>query len=359
MQDLPTPSASVLRLLDASLNRASEGARVVEDYARFVLDDAYLSRLAKELRHGIGGAGTFLSGRDRLAARDTPGDVGTAITTEGEAHREDAWSVCQASLGRLQEALRSLEEYGKTIDPTLGKAFERLRYATYTLAKGLGATRTGLERLATARLYVLVDGAGSAAAFESLVDSLARAGADLIQLRNKRLDDRTLADRARRLSAGCREHGTLSIVNDRPDIAHVAGADGVHLGQEELSVADARRVVGTGSLVGVSTHSIEQARAAVLAGADYLGVGPTFPTETKRFESFPGLDLVRAVAGEVSLPAFAIGGISPENVASVLDAGLLRIAVSSAVTGSSDPSKAVATLQELLAGPVGEGDLNV
>lgn len=345
--------------MDASLNRAREGARVVEDYTRFVLDDAHLSRLAKNLRHGLGEAGSFLSDRDRLAARDTPGDVGTAITTESEAHREDAWSVCQASLGRLQEALRSLEEYGKTVDPTHGKAFERLRYSAYTLAKGLGTTRADLERLATSQLYVLVDGAGSAAGFESLVDSLARAGADLIQLRDKGLDDRTLVDRARRLVARCREHGTVSIVNDRPDIARIAGADGVHVGQEELSVADARRVVGTGSLVGVSTHSIEQARAAVLDGADYLGVGPTFPTETKQFASFPGLDLVRAVAGEVSLPAFAIGGISPANVLSVREAGLSRIAVSSAVASTNDPTRAVREFKELLAGPVGGGGSSV
>src|SRR5690606_10946287 len=96
---------------------------------------------------------------DRLACRDTPGDVGTAISIASESQRADAWAVCAASLGRLQEAIRSLEEYGKTIDPAVGARFERLRYDTYTLAAGLGGTRRGRERLGDARLYVLVDGA--------------------------------------------------------------------------------------------------------------------------------------------------------------------------------------------------------
>lgn len=350
----PTPiAASVLRLLDASLNRASEGARTAEDYARFVLGDAHIARLAKQLRHGLAAAAGSLPIRDRLAARDTRGDVGTAITTERETNRPDAWSVCQAALGRLQEALRSLEEYGKTVDRSLGAEFERLRYQTYTLAKALGTTQSGLDRLAGTRLYVLVDGGECTEAFGMLVEALSEAGADLIQLRDKRLDDRTLAERAKRLAAICRKHGVLSIVNDRPDIAAVAGADGVHLGQEELSVADARRVVGNRALVGVSTHTVEQARVAVLDGADYLGVGPTFPTPTKSFDEFPGLGFVRAVAAEISLPAFAIGGINAENVASVCEAGLYRVAVSSAVVGAEDPATAVGALKQVLAGPVG------
>lgn len=349
----PKPPRHIVRLMDASLNRASEGARVVEDYARFVLNDAHLSQLAKTVRHGIAAAGSCLSDRDRLATRDTPGDVGTAISTASEGDRADAWSVCQASLGRLQEALRSLEEYGKTIDPELGPAFERLRYTTYTLAKGLGATRAGASRLESGSLYVLVDGRESPEAFESLVESIAEAGADVIQLRDKGLDDRTLAQRARVLAAACRSRGVLSIVNDRPDIAAVAGVDGVHVGQEELSVADARGVLGTQALVGVSTHSIEQARAAVLAGADYLGVGPTFPTETKRFERFPGVDLVRSVACEISLPAFAIGGINAANLGSVRAAGLSRVAVSSAITGVKEPARAVRDLKAMLTAPVG------
>lgn len=342
------PTAGVIRLLDASLNRASEGARVVEDYARFVLNDGHLARLAKKIRHDLAQAGSAIPMDHRLAARDTPGDVGTTISTAAEGERADAWRVCLASLGRLQEAIRSLEEYGKTIDPALGAAFEGIRYRTYTIAKGLGATRRGRERLGSARLYVLIDGGESAEDFEAKAESIAAAGVDVLQLRDKRLDDRTLVERARTLAEICRQHGVISIINDRPDLALAAGADGVHVGQEELSVADARAVLGPEAIVGVSTHAIEQAREAVLAGADYLGVGPTFPSPTKEFDAFPGLDYVRQVAAEITLPAFAIGGITAENLSQVQDAGVSRIAVSSAVTAVGDPVEAVQQLRERL-----------
>ena len=343
-----TPPSGVIRLLDASLNRASEGARVIEDYARFVLGDGHLSRLAKEVRHDLAQAGSAIPMDQRLAARDTPGDVGTTISTAAEGERADAWRVCLASLGRLQEAIRSLEEYSKTIEPALGAEFEGLRYRVYTLAKGLGATRRGQERLGSARLYVLIDGGDSADDFAARTEAIAAAGVDVLQLRDKRLDDRTLVERAQLLATICRQHGVISIVNDRADIARAACADGVHVGQEELSVADARAVLGPYAIVGVSTHAIEQAREAVLSGADYLGVGPTFPSQTKSFDAFPGLDYVQQVAEEITLPAFAIGGITAENLSQVRDAGVSRVAVSSAITASEDPSTAVQRLAERL-----------
>ena len=138
-------------------------------------------------------------------------------------------------------------------------------------------------------------------------------------------------------------------MNDRPDLAVLARANGVHVGQTELSVKDARSIVGPDMLVGVSTRSIEQARQAVLDGANYIGVGPTFPSNTKRFEQFPGVELLRAVAEEIRLPAFAIGGIDRENVAEVLAAGFTRIAVSGAIAAAADPAQAAKELLERVA----------
>jgi len=135
-------------------------------------------------------------------------------------------------------------------------------------------------------------------------------------------------------------------MNDRPDLAALSRADGVHVGQDELSVKDARSIVGPEALVGVSTHSIEQARQAVLEGANYLGVGPTFPSDTKQFEKFPGLDLLRQVGAEIRLPAFAIGGITTENLPEVLATGMTRVAVSGAIAAAAEP---VAAAKEFLA----------
>lgn len=164
-----------------------------------------------------------------------------------------------------------------------------------------------------------------------------KGGVGIVQLREKHLPDRQLMIRARRMREWTRESDVLFIMNDRPDLAVLADADGVHVGQEELSVKDARRIIGPDKLIGVSTHSIEQARQAVLDGADYIGVGPVFRSSTKSFDAFVGLDLVKQVAEEISLPAFAIGGINLENLDQVLAAGAERIAVTAALCGSEKP----------------------
>jgi thiamine-phosphate pyrophosphorylase len=167
---------------------------------------------------------------------------------------------------------------------------------------------------------------------------LIAASADVLQLRDKGLDDRRLVERARLLREMTAGTATLLIVNDRPDVARLVRAHGVHLGQGDLSVKDARAIVGPEALVGVSTHSIEQARQAVLDGANYLGVGPTFSSGTKQFAEFPGVALLRAVAAEIRLPAFAIGGVAPGNLAEVLATGMGRIAVGGAITTAGDPA---------------------
>ena len=152
----------------------------------------------------------------------------------------------------------------------------------------------------------------------------------------------------RQLTAGT---STLLIINDRPDLAALVAADGVHLGQEDLSVHDARAIVGPAALVGVSTHSLEQARQAVLDGANYLGVGPTFPSTTKSFAAFTGLELLRAVGQEIRLPSFAIGGITPANLPDVQAAGFSRVAVSGAIAAAADPAEATQTLLRQLGDP--------
>jgi thiamine-phosphate pyrophosphorylase len=342
------PETSVLRILDAAGNRAREGLRVVEDFVRFVLDDRHLTELCKQLRHDLTAALSQIATDSRMAARETQEDVGTVLTTPSEQRRDNVASVVRANFARLQESLRSLEEFGKLANAGLSESFKQLRYRVYTLERAVDITSGSIEVLAAAKLYVLFDGRGSPEEFERLVVSLIDAGVQAIQLRDKQLTDRELLARARLLRALTWETPTLCIINDRPDLAALAGADGVHVGQEEISVKDARRIVGTAALVGVSTHSIEQARQAVLDGANYIGVGPTFPSATKQFEQFPGVELLRTVAAEIRLPAFAIGGINRENLGEVLAAGFTRIAVSGAVTAADDPRQAAKELLEEL-----------
>ena len=341
------PSASaVWRILDANFNRCCEGLRVVEEFLRFVLEDAHLAGECKEIRHAVTAAMSPLAMEDLHAARDAAGDIGATIGTPAEYHRSNPAQVAAASCKRVEQALRTLEEYAKLLSPQVGIDVEPLRYRMYTLERTVTMTRRGLDRLAAARIYVLLDGRRSLADFSQRVTDLIRGGADVIQLRDKDLADRELLERARHLRTLTRESQTLFIVNDRPDVALLARADGVHLGQDELPVRDTRTLLGHAALIGVSTHTIAQAREAVLAGADYLGCGPVFPSATKSFDRYAGLEFLQQVHQEIRLPAFAIGGIDGQNIQRVLSAGFSRVALCHSVTNAEEP---VAFLQQLRA----------
>ncbi|MDA1054449.1 MAG: thiamine phosphate synthase [Planctomycetota bacterium] len=341
---------AAFRIIDANANRSLEGLRVVEDFTRFCLNDKHLATQYKGLRHELAAVLAQMPQLALMAARNTPGDVGTKIEADDEYTRDSGLSVALASQKRVEQALRCIEEYVKTVvpevtSPEVASSVEQLRYRVYTLGKAIALTAASRVHLDDKRLYVLIDGGRSPEAFERLARQLTESGVDFLQLRDKRLCDRELVSRGRVLREITQGSNTLFIVNDRPDVAAITRADGVHVGQEELSVADVRAVLGPHRLVGVSTHSIEQARQAVLDGADYIGCGPTFPSPTKEFNEFPGLTLLQAVADEISLPAFAIGGITLENLSQIVDAGFRRIAVGCCVTSSNDPRATVKHLQ--------------
>jgi thiamine-phosphate pyrophosphorylase len=346
----PTEWLDAARIMDASANRAREALRVVEDYCRFVLDDAVLSGELKRLRHDLAEMLEDLSPAALLAARETQRDVGTGISTEREHHRTSPLNVVEANLKRLTEALRSLEEYGKITHPRLAEAVEQVRYRAYTIERAVLLGSFARQRLMNARLYVLLTGATCAAALDWTIAEAAAGGAAIVQLREKELPDREFLERARNVRRWTRQAGVLFIVNDRPDVARLAEADGVHLGQDDLPVKEARRILGPDALIGVSTHTLDQVRQAVLDGASYIGVGPCFASRTKTFEALAGLEFVRQAMKETTLPAFAIGGISAETIQSVVEAGARRVAVSAAIAAADDPHNAAALLLAALPG---------
>jgi len=333
------------RLLDANGNRAREALRVMEDAARFLLDDAALSEMLKSLRHRLGVAlDRVAPGAALVHARDTSGDVGLTITTETEGVRRDVGQVVEASCKRLGEAVRTLEEYAKLIDPEAAAELERVRYAGYE-AERLLRVRLGGARRGQWRVCVLlseslcVKGDWPAVARASL-----EAGADALQLREKSLADRERLTRARELVALARPFGAAVIVNDRPDLALAAGAAGVHLGQSDLPVEAVRRFAGDRLIVGVSTERLEQAEEAREAGADYCGVGPMFETTTKDKPRLAGPQYLRQYIEKISLPHLAIGGVRPDRMGPLLEAGVRGVAVSSCVCAAADPAAVVREL---------------
>lgn len=339
-----------LRILDANLNRAREAARVLEDAARFALDDLELCAGFKELRHELTAAAERLPPLD--GARDTAADVGTDLWGTGERARSSLHAVAIAAAKRLGEALRCLEEFGKIVDAGFAERIRALRYREYALEQRL-TSRLAPTAARQWRVCVLVSESLCTRHSWMQVAALAiDGGAEAIQLREKSLGDAELLRRARSLVALCRERGgdrVAAIINDRPDIALLAEAHGVHLGQDDLSVAEVRRLAGRRLMVGVSTHDPQEARQAVAAGADYCGVGAMFPTSTKSREP-SGESFLRAfVAAHPRVPHLAIGGIDASNVHALRVAGCRGVAVSSSVCGAEDPAAVTRALVAALA----------
>ena len=343
----PFVNHSVLRLLDANGNRTREGLRVLEDYARFVLDDRHLCELLKHLRHDLATATKSIN-QQAVLHRDTPGDVGTDLKTNGEMSRKQIADVVIAAGKRVGEGLRAIEEYLKIESITAAAAVEAIRYRFYDIEKRIALTLRPANRLADVRLYVLITESFCTIHWLKTAEAAIRGGAHCLQLREKNLPDSEWLDRAGKLVELCHRHGVLCIVNDRPVIACLSGADGVHLGQDDLPATQVRQLIGNERIIGVSTHCIEQARQAVLDGADYIGVGPIFPSSTKPRDFVAGLAYARQVAAEIKIPAIAIAGITYDNVQEVLATELRSVAVTNAVTGAADVQEAAQRLTDLL-----------
>lgn len=208
----------------------------------------------------------------------------------------------------------------------------------------LGSRRR--ELLAAARLYLVCDGAPGGRALATVLRAAAAGGVDVVQLRDKALDDDALLALTRTARRLCDELGLLLIVNDRPRVARLGEADGVHVGQDDEAVAAVREQVGPEMLIGLSTHTPAQVDAAV--GVDYIGVGPVHTTPTKPGRPAVGTPLVRYAAAHATVPFFAIGGLDETNVGAVVEAGARRIAVVRAIAEAADPRAAARRLRDAL-----------
>lgn len=330
----------LLRILDANLDRAREGLRVIEEWCRFGLNDLDLTDCCKVLRHELG----QLHRTEFQAARDTPGDVGTQLTHQQELQRATIDAVLRSNFGRVQEALRVLEEYGKVYDATMGEVCKQIRYRVYALESAL---RMPMRRqiLQRARLYLVTSPSDN---LIPTVEAALRGGLKLVQYRAKSADDRSRFQEVQALRSLCTQYGALFIVNDRVDLALAVEADGVHLGQEDLPVKVARRLLGGQRLIGRSTTNPEELERAISEEVDYIGVGPVYATPTKTDKAVAGLDYVNYAAKTAPMPWFCIGGIDGSNIPEVRAAGGDRVAVVRAIMEAADPMGAVQKLNGLL-----------
>ena len=320
----------VCRILDANLDRAREVLRIIEEWCRFVLNNAQLSGECKQLRQELASWHT----PELRAARDTPGDPGTELTHPQEQQRASLAALLQANFCRVEEALRVLEEYGKLYNSKMGGAFKQMRYRVYTLeSRLLGYQRH--QMLLRSHLYLVTCPSETLLA---VIEAALQGGLTLVQYRDKTADDGVRLPQTQQISHLCHQYGALFIVNDRVDLALAADADGVHLGQQDIPIAVARQLLGPQRLIGRSTTNPEEMQRAIQEGADYIGVGPVYETPTKEGKTAAGLDYVRYAAQHSPIPWFAIGGIDMNNVNDVISAGAERVAVVRSLMQAEQPT---------------------
>ena len=338
----------MLRLIDANIDRLGEGLRVLEDVARFLLNDAALCRRLKTLRHKLVRDVQPLE-QELLSARRVAEDVGAPAKLPAGTEHQDLVALVTANSRRVQESIRVLEEFARLSSAPIGAKpakLQRFRFEVYELEQELVSKLLRHDKLSRlSGLYLVLD--TQALKGRDAVEVAARAirgGAKVIQLRDKQLMRGEVLEIARRLKEICAEKGVLFIVNDYLDIALAAGADGLHLGQEDLPLAEARRLLPIDSLVGCSITSLSQAVRAQAGGADYVAVGSIYPTLSKEKFKLVGLETLRRVRSRVSLPLIAIGGIDHTNVKEVMKAGATGVAVISAVLGEDDVEEATRRL---------------
>lgn len=342
--------SQVARIIDANLNRTAEGLRLLEDVARLVLNDAAITEQLKTLRHELV-RGDLPFNLELLQARDSAGDVGTYLEVEGEEKHKELSLIVVANSRRVQESLRVLEELAKLPEtaPKLSpERFKKARFDLYTIEQKLLSRLTRQDKIKRlCGLYVVIDtqslqGRRHLEAAREII----RAGVKVIQLRDKVLSKKELLPIAGEMQKLCSEQNVLFIVNDYLDIALAAGADGLHVGQDDLPVADARRLLPVDKILGCSVTTVEQAAAAETAGADYIACGAIFPTISKEKVEVVGLGRMQKIKQATKVPLVAIGGITLENIREVIESGACAAAVISAVLQAKDISRAARQMIE-------------
>ena len=330
-----------LRIIDANLNRIGEGLRFLEDIARLLLNDASLTQQLKTMRHELI-RGDWSLHWQLLQSRDSEGDVGINIEVYGEEKQRELPITIVANARRVQESLRVLEELAKISDKLDSEKFKQARFNLYRVEQALLSKLLRQDKIKLLPgLYVIID--TQALKGRSPIKAANQAiggGAKTIQLHDKLQSKKEILPMAQELRNLCAKHNVLFIVNDYLDLALATDADGLHLGQNDLPIKVARKLLPMDKIIGCSTTTVDQAITAEAEGADYIAVGSIYPTTSKETAKIVGLEGLRQIRQAVTSPLIAIGGINKDNAAEVMAAGADSVAVISAVLQAEDIEEA-------------------
>lgn len=338
----------IFRMIDANVNRATEGLRVAEDIVRFVLDDSMLTGRLKDIRHQIVAIVKRISGPKpvSLFARNVHSDVGAKRTIKSESKRASIFNVFIANIKRAEESVRVFEELSKLFDPKLGSRFKKLRFELYDIEQK-AAIKLKKKIKLDSPLYIITDNSFGHSHIEIMKEA-SKAGARMFQLRDKKMTKPELLRTAKAMSKLSKKLGITFIVNDHVDIAKRSGANGVHLG-----LRDAARVTRNslhGMILGISASNLNEALRAQKLGADYIGFGPVFKTPIKPLAKPSGIKELRKVTKRVMIPVVAIGGVDKHNIRQVLSAGCNKVAVIRAICASKNVKKQTKEFLRLVSG---------
>jgi thiamine-phosphate pyrophosphorylase len=337
----------MLRIYDANFNRCSEGLRVLEEIARFLLNDSDLTTRLKHVRHRL--ADCFLKIEPQLfSSRDSVNDIGITSNTSTEYQRDNIPAIVVANSRRVQESLRVMEEFSKLPEVTFidSQMIEKMRFELYTIERELTShiLRKGKAKRVTG-VYLIIDydflkDRGATEVARQAIDG----GVGVLQLRDKQNSKSNILETAKELKQICAKYNVLFIINDYIDIALAADADGVHLGHADLPVAVARKLLPIDKLIGRTASNINEAISAQQQGADYIAVGSIYPTQSKINVPLAGLETLSAVKQNITGPVVAVGGINMDNIKQVLATNTNAVAVISVILGRDDVKVATSEL---------------
>ena len=334
----------VFQIIDANLDRAREGLRVLEDWARFGLGGNDFVAKIKNYRQ--------ILGKNHLEvykqSRNYIEDQFKGLTHQEQNNRKNPEQIICSNAGRVQEALRVIEEFSRLHNHKLSKIASEIRYEIYSLEidlLNLSNRKSSEEILKENDLYVITDQKEN---LLKIIEDILISGVKIIQHRFKKGTDKDNLEEAIQIKNLCKKYNSLFIINDRVDIALASDADGIHLGQDDLDLKTARKLLGYSKIIGISANNKIDISTALENGCNYIGIGPIFETMTKKDKKPLGIEKIKTLTKDLNIPWFAIGGVTKNNISYLKRNGFKKVALVSQLMNSEDPKEdAIMILKEL------------
>ena len=340
----PPEDLQISQIIDANLDRAREGLRVLEDWSRFGLGQEDIVIKLKNFRQ--------ILGKNHLdfykKARNRINDSSKGLAHIEQTKRKTPEKIISSNSARVQEALRVIEEFSRGHNQNLSKIASEIRYEIYTLEIELlnfNSRQKALEIIKKNHLYTITNQKEN---LLEIIEEILIGGVKILQYRFKEGNDKKHLNEAILIKKLCKKYNALFIVNDRIDIALASNADGIHLGQDDFDIKTARQILGSSIIIGITANNKKDISDALIDGCDYIGIGPVFKSLTKQGKKPLGIDKVISLTKELKIPWFAIGGINKNNIKTLKKFGFKKVALVSEIMDSQDPKKeAIMILKKL------------